>query len=211
MAYEPTDYLRRYTDLTSLMQILHTGQLALLDPGSWQDRNDSRYLEVFAGRKNLKAVRALCFTQKGETYHHWGVFAPSPSGVCIKFQADALCEALHAAGVELRQVRYMAIPEAKKAGLEVDDLPFVKRSVYRDEAEVRALYQSSDPIVGPIHVPILVSSIRRVSLSPWLPKGMSALVAKTLRSIPGCEKLSVAQSTLVSNAQWQGVAEMARG
>jgi len=33
-------FLRRYTDLTSLIHILSTGNLTLLDPEDWEDRND---------------------------------------------------------------------------------------------------------------------------------------------------------------------------
>jgi hypothetical protein len=41
------DYLRRYTDLTALIYLLHKRKITLLDPASWDDKNDSFYLSKY--------------------------------------------------------------------------------------------------------------------------------------------------------------------
>ena len=77
------NYLRRYTDLTALIYLLHKRKITLLDPASWDDKNDSHYLTQYKEKRKLKSVLALCLMQSDERYHHWSVFTPGPSGVCI--------------------------------------------------------------------------------------------------------------------------------
>ena len=57
------DYLRRYTDLTALMYLLHKRKITLLDPASWDDKNDSHYLAQYKEKRKLKSVLALCLMQ----------------------------------------------------------------------------------------------------------------------------------------------------
>lgn len=61
---------RRYTTLPFLLDILHEKRLPLLDPASWEDKNDSYYLELYKSGKRLKSVLAICFAEAQETYHH---------------------------------------------------------------------------------------------------------------------------------------------
>jgi hypothetical protein len=49
-------------------------KIILLDPSSWEDRNDSFYMEKYREMKRLKTLLAMCFTTKPETFHHWKVF-----------------------------------------------------------------------------------------------------------------------------------------
>ena len=50
-----------------------------------------------------------------------------------------------------------------------------------------------------------LASIRRITLSPWMPKALSDSVKGVLRSIEGCSKLRVFQSTLIANEVWKGL------
>lgn len=59
-----TEYLRRYTDLTSLMYLLHKRKITLLDPASWDDKNDSHYLTLYKEKRKLRSVLALCFSRR---------------------------------------------------------------------------------------------------------------------------------------------------
>ena len=65
--------LRRYTDLPALLYLLRTRSITLLDPSSWDDKNDSYYLEKYKEKKSLQTVLALCLSTAEETYHHWRV------------------------------------------------------------------------------------------------------------------------------------------
>jgi hypothetical protein len=61
-------HFRRYTDLPSLIQILTNRKITLLDPATWDDKNDSFFLSTYKEKKKLKSVLALCFTSASETY-----------------------------------------------------------------------------------------------------------------------------------------------
>src|SRR5258708_25321619 len=87
-------FLRRYTDITALSYVLLNERITLLNPRTWDDRNDSYFLALYRKKKKLASVVALCFAQAAETYHHWKVFAPGPAGVCVHFRREELLEAL---------------------------------------------------------------------------------------------------------------------
>src|SRR5438128_11688414 len=109
-------YLRRYTNLPALIYLLRERQLTLLDPASWDDKNDSHYLALYRDRKKLPSVLALCFSETNETYHHWRVFSDGPSGVCIRFVRSTLLKAVRAhRGVHARAVTYRTLKELKGA------------------------------------------------------------------------------------------------
>ena len=92
-ASTPT-YLRRYTDLPALLNMLSMRQITLLDPKTWDDRNDSFFMSLYKERKKLKTLLALCFAQTPETYHHWRVFSNGSAGVCVVFDRAALLDSV---------------------------------------------------------------------------------------------------------------------
>lgn len=69
-------YLRRYTHLESLRNILCTKSLTLLDFQEWEDRNDSYFLRLYKEERKLKSLLALCLTSASERFHLWNVFGP---------------------------------------------------------------------------------------------------------------------------------------
>jgi len=80
------------------MYLLHKRKITLLDPASWDNKNDSHYLTQYKEKRKLKSVLALCLMQSDERYHHWSVFAPGPSGVCVRFKRDELLRNAGVAG-----------------------------------------------------------------------------------------------------------------
>lgn len=84
------NYLRRYTDLPTLLHLLIERELTFLDPSRWDDKNDAFYMEKYREFNALRTLLALCFTQAPETYHHWRVFCSGPSGVCLYFDHNRL-------------------------------------------------------------------------------------------------------------------------
>jgi hypothetical protein len=46
------NYLRRYTDIPALVSLLTERKITLLDPASWDDKNDSRFLDLYQGGQN---------------------------------------------------------------------------------------------------------------------------------------------------------------
>lgn len=205
------DYLRRYTDLTSLIFLLHTQKITLLDPASWDDKNDSHYLAQYKEKRKLKSVLAVCLMQSDERYHHWSVFAPGPGGVCIKFKREELLAAMRKhSHMHMRPVTYMKLNEIRRKKLKVAELPFLKRQAFEHEDEFRIVHTSKTQRLSTLDISIPLSCIEKITLSPWVHSGLSHYVKQTLWAIKGCKDLEIVRSTLISNEEWKKLGEDAR-
>jgi hypothetical protein len=202
----------RYTNLTATIHMLRTKNVTLLNPGTWDDTNDSYFMSEYKRLKNAKSVLALCFAESEESYHHWRVFASGGDGVRIEFDKQDLLKALTGDGnVRAEPVKYTKMEDLqRKTAIASDDLPFLKRWPYLDEREFRVVYTNLSEAVAYKNYPISLGSIRRITLSPWMPKALTDSVKGTLRAIDGCSKLKVFQSTLVANDVWKKFTEKAR-
>ena len=141
--------LRRYTSLPVLLNILNNKKLTLLDPQSWEDKNDSYYLNLYKNKMGFKSVLALCFTEALETYHHWKVFSGNSSGVCIHFDKNKFLSKLNGvAEIRSGYVIYKKLDKVKIKLRPIDKLPFLKRYAFRDEIEFRLIYQSKSKEVN---------------------------------------------------------------
>jgi hypothetical protein len=164
---QPTKWLNRYTTLPIAIDILTQKSITLLDPKSWEDHNDSYYLEKYKGRKKLKSLLALCFTSHTETFHNWKVFAGGTSGVCIQFNTDKIINSIKSIpGIEYKMVQYHLIRDVKKNPPPLDDWPFIKRSPYKDEREFRIIYKNSTSVELSKKLPICLDCIEKITLSP---------------------------------------------
>jgi hypothetical protein len=198
---------RRYTNLASTLHILQSRCLSLLSPDTWDDRNDTYFMSEYKRIKSVKTILAICIADREETYHHWQVFSRGSDGVCIEFDRNKLLAAFDAAGVTHRYVSYELITNVntmRDVNLEI--LPFTKRWPYGDEREYRAVYVSTEKELPVFPVPIALTAIRRITLSPWLAPALVDPVKKTLKSLPGCSNLRIYRSTLIDNKQWQKLA-----
>lgn len=201
-------YLRRYTDLPALLRLLTDKQLTLLDPKTWDDRNDSFFMSLYKERQKLKTVLALCFSQSPETYHHWRVFSSGPAGVCIVFDREALIKAMKKVpDIKADSVAYFTLKKAN--GFRVDRLPFVKRYGFKPENEFRAIYTSLEEEKLAFDVPITLDCLRSISLSPWMHTSLSKATTAAIQKIEGCERLRIFRSTLISNEQWKTLGQAA--
>lgn len=203
-------YLRRYTDLTALVYLLRNRNLTLLDPSSWDDSNDSYYLTLYKEKRGLKSVLALCFTDTDERYHYWRVFAPGPSGVCVRFRRSELEEAAaKQGGLQMRSVNYLRLEDLRDRRVKTKELPFLKRFAFQHESEVRMIYESKARKVRKLDIPLSLSCLDKVTLSPWIHPILFDHVKELLRSIDGCKKLDVLRSTLIGNEEWKSLGENA--
>jgi hypothetical protein len=200
--------LRRYTDLPSLLNILSQRELTLLDPQSWDDKNDASYMALYKDGIDAGCLLALCFSQAPETYHHWKVFSSGSSGACITFNSEKLIGRINEyEGMRCGSVRYLSMQDARENPPDLHDLPFVKRIGYKDEAEFRVVYEGSVTGTASINIPIELSMIEGISLSPWLHKSLSDSTKDVIRRIHGCSKIKLSRSTLTSNDEWTALAE----
>lgn len=196
-------HYRRYTDLPALIQLLTNRQLTLLDPSSWDDKNDSFFLSTYKEKKKLKSVLALCFTCESESYHHWRVFSSGASGVCVHFNGPALERAFReVSGVRFKKLTYLKVKQLRKKHPTTAQLPFIKRFPYKHEEEYRALWESKDTVYHSLDIPIDLSAITRITLSPWLHPNLRKNMVSTLKRINGCKSIPMWRSTLIENANW---------
>ena len=199
--------LHRYTNLAATIHLLQTRQITLLNPATWDDRNDAYFMAEYKRRKAAETVLALCFTAQNETYHHWRVFSHGTDGVRLEFDREPLTASFKGKrGIRSGLVTYRTINDVRRLKLGVEDLPFLKRAPYQDEKEFRLVYVSATETVEFKDYPIKLAWIRRITLSPWMSKALAESVKANLRAIDGCARLQVSQSTLVENEAWKSSA-----
>ena len=198
------NYLRRYTELPFLIDYLSTKEIVLMSPNSWDDKNDSYYIDRYSEQKSLARVAALCLTESSETYHHWKIFSSGASDVCIEFDKKQLLK--HTSdikGLRSDSVRYYTIDQLKKCSPEEYELPFIKRHAFKDEMEFRIFWESELVGENMFRVEMPLSTINRIILGPWIPKSVSDHVKEVLKGIPDCKNLQICRSTLIDNERWK--------
>lgn len=201
---KPAEHLRRYADLPALLYMLRRKRLSLLSPDSWDDKNDAYFVELYREKKCLPTVLALCFTEKGETYHHWRVFSSGAGGVCIKFHREALLQHLSKfKGVRFGAAQYIMMNRLRKEQLAIGDLPFLKRYAFRDESEFRVIYEGTKTRRETKDFPLPLSCVAKISISPWAPQALAVAITETIKSVPDCAELSVGRSSLIINKEWR--------
>ncbi len=196
--------LRRYTELPYLIDFLQSKELVLLNPASWDDRNDSYYIDQFARANNFLSTYALCLAEAPETYHHWRVFSHGSGGACIEFDKSQLIAAANSIpGLRAEEVQYKTIEALRRCAPLQSDLPFLKRYAFVDEKEFRLFYGTNTKGAPTFRVTLPIEAVRRITLSPWLPASVVDHVKKTLKTIEGCKSLKIYRSTLVENEDWK--------
>ncbi len=196
-------FLSRYTDLPSLFHILQEKKLTLLAPSNWEDKNDTEFLLNYKKAYELKSILALCLTSAPETYHHWKSFASSPSGVRINFKYQELHNCVQKfPNAQMKEVSYISLNKKENFPLQKKDLPFIKRLPYRHEQEIRLLWESKNEERECISIPVDLLAIEKIMLSPWLPSALHAPVIKAIKSIDGCQNLTVNPSNILRTESW---------
>jgi hypothetical protein len=199
--------LRRYTNLAATIHMLRSRTITLLNPGTWDDRNDAYFMAENKRRKGMKTLLALCFANCAETYHHWRVFSHGTDGVRIEFDKKRLMKALDDPRIISGDVRYRRIDQLNDdASFAVDDLPFLKRQPFRDESEFRVVYANEKRVLDTKSYEFDLSTVRRITLSPWIVKSLSDSLIENLRQIDGCGDLEIFRSTLVDSERWRSLA-----
>jgi hypothetical protein len=134
--------LNRYTTLPVLFDLLRRKKIVLLDPSTWEDRNDAQIILEYKKRKGFPNLFAICFGIDDETIHHWKAYADGVSGCCIEFDEKKLLKCFDGIS-EIRKggVTYKKMSEIRNYTIAVDDMPFIKRWAYRCENEYRILWQ----------------------------------------------------------------------
>jgi hypothetical protein len=180
-----------------------------LSPETWDDKNDAFFLSEYKRLTHSKSVLALCFAEREETYHHWKVFSNGNDGVCIEFNTKTIKAVFDAtSGIRHQSIKYEQLSGITKLQeVDIEQLPFYKRWPYGDEGEYRVIYSDMHEDKPFINISIKLNCVSKIILSPWLPKALVPAVKTTIKSINGCSRLKVYQSTLINNEDWKKLAE----
>lgn len=203
---ESTKVFRRYTDLASLLDMLHHKAITLLRPDTWDDRNDQLMMKTYADCFELKTLLALCLTSRGETYHHWKVFTDKSSGVCIHFRSNEFKQTMRAAKVTVKKVKYLKLNELVAKDHPIVTLPFLKRFGFGDEGEYRAVYKNKAAENCLKQVQIDLNIIERISLNPWMPEPVFNSVRTIIEAQRQGATFTVDRSSLIDNQHWRNFA-----
>lgn len=202
-----TNFLRRYTSLPILFDMLHNKRITLVNPASWEDRNDSFYLERYQQIREFQTLLALCFTVKPETFHHWKIFAGHPGGVCIAFDKEKLLFSLQKdRNMRVGLVNYRFIKELRTMPPSVEELPFIKRKHYEDEDEYRVIYESKKKKIAVKHFSLNLNIIKKITLSPWVPKSVAKTTKEIIWNIPECKGFHIIRTGVIENSEWKNLA-----
>ena len=112
------------------------------------------------------------------------------------------------AGIRSGVVKYLTLAAMRRTRLAIRDLPFWKRYPFEHEREFRIIYESREKMKS-IDIPIPLSCIDRITLSPWLNQRLCTHVKRNLWSIANCRNLEIVRSTLISNEEWKNFGESA--
>jgi hypothetical protein len=202
--------LNRYTELPYVLHTLQTKAITLLSPGSWDDKNDTHFVECYRKQMKLKSVVALCLTEAAQTYHHWKVFTQGASGACLNFKKAAFLNWIaDTPGLEGRGISYKTVKQLKETPPRCADLPFLKRKAYEHEKEFRLLCCSKTERMVAKNFDFSLSMIDSIVLNPWLPKVTVGSLKKLIGSIHGCSDIPVYRATIVENDVWRRLASNA--
>lgn len=125
------NYIRRYTSISAVLDVLVRKQLPLLDPQTWDDRNDRYFMSLYKEKRELGGLYGLCAATCSETYHHWRVFTGTADGACLELRRQPLEAMLRELeGVRFGEVDYLHLDKVEElTPKDVQRLPFVKRLV----------------------------------------------------------------------------------
>ncbi|MBU0724537.1 MAG: DUF2971 domain-containing protein [Alphaproteobacteria bacterium] len=198
-------FLRRYTSIAAVIDILRRKELPLLDPQSWDDRNDRYFMSLYKESGELGGLYGLCAATCKETYHHWRVFTNAADGACIEIRREPLEERLQELpGVSFGEVDYLVLGKVENLGPgDRKRLPFVKRWGFEPESEYRIIAETTEAQRPALSIDFPLSLIGRIHLNPWLPAPIADSLKATLREIPGCSKLPIARSQLIESGRWK--------
>lgn len=207
-------YLRRYTSIAAAIDILARGELPLLNPETWDDRNDRRFMEAYRkAKKPTGSLYGLCAAGCAETYHHWRVFTSAADGACIEIRRAPMEAALRGMPeVRFGFMEYLKLDEVDGLSpLDLERLPFVKRHGFKPENEYRIILESDLPQTSALSIEFPRDWIGRIYLNPWLPATLAETMIGMMRAVPGCEALSVQRSSLIENERWKRASERVSG
>ena len=206
-------FIRRYISVSAVIDTLRRGEITLLDPQSWDDRNDRYFMSLYKERKKLSGLYALCAAQCSETYHHWRVFTSGADGACLEITRTPFEKALSRhSDISFGEVEYLLLQAAERlTESDLDRLPFCKRKGFEAEEEYRVIARSDEKQAAALLLEFDIGWISNVYLNPWMPEPLVESVRTTLQSLVGDTKISIQRSHLIDSQRWKNAGDRVAG
>ncbi|MFG6489603.1 hypothetical protein ACG04R_23205 [Roseateles sp. BYS78W] len=164
-------------------------------------------METYRKAKGLETLLALCLSERAETYHHWKVFTDRNNGVCILFHRTKLRDAMKKSKVNLRRMSYLTFSELDAETIPTARLPYLKRFAFKDEGEVRAVYENAKKEAELKKVPIDLGVIEGISLNPWMAKPVADSIIAIIEQMTPNLPFEITRSNLIESRVWRKFAE----
>ena len=200
-----TKFIRRYTSLSNAINCLANRKLTLMDPQTWDDRNDRYFMARYKEGLGLRALYGVCAARCGETYHHWRVFTSGFDGVCIEIKRKPLeAELERQEHIRFSSVDYLKLGEVDQlTNNDLLRLPFVKRAAFEPEREYRIVAHSNEEQQAALDLELQLTWINRVVINPWMPAPVAGSVIAALKGICTPNSIQIIRSRLLDNSRWR--------
>jgi len=206
--------IRHYISLERLIKILKDRRLTLSFNGKkWEDKNDVKAVSYYK-KKTKSGIAIFCATGIYETFHHWMTYGGKnkTNKTCVVFDKSQLNRELKK-GVKLlkskkikgrlisKQVQYYNLKQLKNNKIELNNLPFIKRSQFSDEQEMRFIWLDKNTSINAIKIPISLKCIEKIYTSPWLEDSEHDRISRKLKKL-SVENLIIQKSTITDGKRW---------
>lgn len=154
--------IRHFTSVENLCLILKNG-LRMGDAKNWEDKNDSYGIQRYAELQNGKKVLVLCFCATPGNVHHWTSLKTQKGLMCaIDIRKDDFFNYVKTLGgfQEPKSVIYCKNKNVLDQSRE--NLPYLKRSEYHIEREIRILYVGHSNTEKDVYIPNIKEFIEHV-------------------------------------------------
>jgi hypothetical protein len=121
-------------------------------------------------------------------------------------KADLLKAFLKDENIEYGMVEYRLMKDLRVSPPAVGRLPYIKRKHYEDEGEFRILYRSKDEEMPVKIFSMDLGSVRRITLSPWIPSSVRRTMVDLIHGIPGCSTIKVIKTGVIEWEPWKKIA-----
>jgi hypothetical protein len=201
--------IKRYTSVSSVFDMLTRRKLALLNPDTWDDRNDRYFMELYKKHCHSMSLYALCATVKSETYHHWRVFTNASEGACVQLLRQPLeAHFNEIVGVRFGEIDYLSLAKFESSDrVGPQSLPFLKRLGFKAEAEYRITLESIEPQGTVRYLDLPLEFVHRIDLNPWMAPSIQESLKDVIHALDGCKDIELLPSALIDNSRWKSAGD----
>jgi len=213
-------YLRHYTSLSHLIDILENHHLPLMNPFFWTDKNDAFCVE----KSSKNAVGVICFSTLNEECNlFWESYAKDGVGVCILFNKKEIEKILNSKSEYInKKVEYLTydkdgyLQDTKHKSFRITDrkdLAFIKNIAYEIEHEYRIVLFSKkttiqcSKVIGYLKLGSKMDKyISKILLSPFLSESQRKDIKHLLEIYlekTGLGNIEVKSSKIAEDVKWR--------